>query len=142
MKNKVPFFIAIFIFITSFAIFGILLYSKPQVTNLVAEKSPEQASQEQPPQGKAKWLLFFLDPAGKPCQLQDSILQTHEADIKKNNTEIIRIPTNSESSYSLFAKYGVRSLPSLILIDEQEKEIHRWTPGIQDIEKILPLLQL
>ena len=50
------------------------------------------------------------------------------------------IKTTESQDYPLFQKYGIRGLPSLIILDGNGKEVHRFTPGIQEENTILTVL--
>jgi thioredoxin-related protein len=41
----------------------------------------------------------------------------------------------------MFYTYGIRGLPSLILLDKNGKELKRFSPGIQDGKAILSALK-
>ena len=81
-------------------------------------------------------LLFFLNPDGIPCQRQDSyLLQNKQAIEKKAAIQYIR--TTDSADRDLFYQYGIRALPSLILLDKDNNITKRFTPGIQSADKIL-----
>lgn len=81
-------------------------------------------------------ILFFINPNGRPCQTQLSILDGMKSKLH-NIATVKHISTMEPSDRSLFYKYGIRGLPSLIIVDNSEKELWRFTPGIQNEKTIL-----
>jgi hypothetical protein len=99
-----------------------------------AEKSattkPESSSASKPT------LLFFMNPAGRPCQTQDQILA--EGRTKWEPRATLRyVRTDVPADRDAFYRYGVRSLPNLILVGADGKEITRYSPGIQPVDAVL-----
>ena len=81
-------------------------------------------------------LLFFMNPAGRPCQTQDQILA--EGRNKWESRATLRyIRTDVPADREAFYRYGVRSLPNLILVGADGKEITRYSPGIQPVDAVL-----
>jgi thiol-disulfide isomerase/thioredoxin len=87
-----------------------------------------------------KQILLFMNPNGHPCQMQLSILDGMKE--KLNGLATIKyIKTTEPGDQETFYKYGIRGLPSLIILDKNDKEIKRFTPGIQDEKTILSALK-
>jgi len=86
-----------------------------------------------------KRILFFMNPNGHPCQMQLSILDGMK-DKLQGLAAITYIKTTEAADQQTFYTYGIRGLPSLIILDGSGKEIKRFTPGIQDEENILAAL--
>lgn len=86
-----------------------------------------------------KQILFFMNPNGQPCQMQLSIIEKMKLKLE-NVAAITFIKTTESKDQQLFQKYGIRGLPSLIIVDSSGKEIHRFTPGIQEEKTILTVL--
>ncbi len=84
-------------------------------------------------------LIFFLDPNGRPCQMQHNILVGMQAELQPR-VSIQLVQTTVASDRQTFYDYGIRSLPSLILVDGSGKEVRRLSPGVQDAEAIRTLL--
>jgi thioredoxin-like negative regulator of GroEL len=85
---------------------------------------------------KKPTLLFFMNPAGRPCQTQDQILA--EGRNKWESRVALRyVRTDVQADRDAFYQYGVRSLPSLILVGADGKEITRYSPGIQNVDAVL-----
>jgi hypothetical protein len=81
-------------------------------------------------------LVFFMNPAGSPCQRQDRILG--ESRSQWEPLAALRYArTDVPSDRELFYKFGVRSLPSLILVGADGRELFRYSPGIQPAESVL-----
>jgi thioredoxin 1 len=81
-------------------------------------------------------LVFFMNPAGRPCQTQDEILKESRAQWEPLAT-LRYVRTDVQTDRGVFYQYGVRSLPNLILVNADGKEIHRYSPGIQPAGAIL-----
>ncbi|MBS1209523.1 MAG: Thioredoxin [Proteobacteria bacterium] len=84
-----------------------------------------------------KTILFFLNPGGSPCQMQDRILREMGASLAgKANVQYLSTE-EFQTSRAQFEKYGVRGLPTLIILDATGAVKHRFTPGVQSKETIL-----
>jgi hypothetical protein len=81
-------------------------------------------------------LLFFLNPAGRPCQMQDQILTESKTQWEPLAT-LRYVRTDTAADREVFYQYGVRSLPNLILVGPDGKEIRRYSPGIQSADAVL-----
>jgi thioredoxin 1 len=84
-------------------------------------------------------LLFFMNPNGRPCQMQLSIINGMQEKLK-TLASVKFIKTTEPKDEELFYTYGIRGLPSLIIADKNGKEIKRFSPGIQDEKTILDAL--
>jgi thioredoxin 1 len=84
-------------------------------------------------------LLFFMNPAGAPCQYQDQILN-QIAEKLNQKVSVVSVRTDIFGDRPVFGQYGIRALPTLILLDENQKEVLRFPPGIQQPEIILQAL--
>ena len=87
-------------------------------------------------QAPAATLLFFLNPNGQPCQMQSQIIEGIRPQIEQT-ARIVPVSTADSSNMDRFRQYGVRYLPLLILVDGDQKEIKRFSPGIRPAEDIL-----
>lgn len=81
-------------------------------------------------------LLFFLDPNGRPCQMQEDVLVRVRSEIEQH-AAIRYVQTNRKSDREIFYQYGIRALPSIILVGAGGAEVHRFTPGVQGPDQIL-----
>lgn len=125
--------------------------SKPQCISVDSTKVPvsttgnvvcnQPQNEPKPVENKStvspdKELLFFMNPNGHPCQMQLSIL-----DGMKNKigglAKIKYIKTTEASDLNTFNQYGIRGLPSLIILGKDGKELKRFTPGVQTEQTIL-----
>jgi thioredoxin 1 len=89
---------------------------------------------------KENTLLFFMNPNGHPCQMQDEIIRSVQGDID-SLVNLRYVKTTVEQDQDEFYKYGIRSIPMLIVVDKTGKEIKRFTPGIQEQIKLLTELK-
>ena len=85
-------------------------------------------------------LLFFLDPNGGPCMMQGRILASMEEELR-GRAGVREIRTTIPEDRPLFGQFGIRGLPSLILVDGGGKEIRRLPPGVKSAEEIRFLLK-
>jgi thiol-disulfide isomerase/thioredoxin len=79
-----------------------------------------------------KEILFFMNPNGHPCQMQLSILDGMKNKIS-GLAKIKYVKTTEASDLNTFNQYGIRGLPSLIILGKDGKELKRFTPGVQTI---------
>jgi len=84
-------------------------------------------------------LVFFMNPHGRPCQMQDQILQGMGAELRPR-VEVVYYKTTEPADLAQFRQYGIRSLPTLLVTDASGKELRRATPGIQSVEQVRSLL--
>lgn len=85
-------------------------------------------------------LVFFLNPNGGPCRMQDAILG-EMADELKGKVGIQYVKTTVPANRTIFSQYGIRALPTLLLADADGKEIKRMTPGVKRAEDVRALIQ-
>ena len=81
-------------------------------------------------------LVFFINPAGRPCQMQDQVLLESKGQWEALAT-LRYARTDTPADRDLFYRYGVRALPSLIVVDPDGKELKRFPPGIQQAETVV-----
>lgn len=82
--------------------------------------------------GKAT-LVFFQNPYGGPCRMQKEVLDKLMQD-KKGGFNIVAVNATNQNDQKAFYDYGVRSLPSLVLVDKGGKIARVFPPGIQAYE--------
>ncbi len=85
-------------------------------------------------------ILFFMNPNGYPCQMQNGILENLK-DSLTNRATITYIRTTDRDARNKFESYGIRGLPSLIIVDKTGKELKRFTPGVQSGDDIMAALR-
>jgi thioredoxin 1 len=85
-------------------------------------------------------LIFFLNPGGGPCKIQDGILMGM-SDEFKGKVRLEYAQTTVPADQKLFYQYGIRALPTLILTDSSGREIRRMTPGIKKPADIRAFIQ-
>jgi thioredoxin len=84
-------------------------------------------------------LVFFMNPNGMPCQMQDRVLRDMGPELR-GRAELVYYRTTDPADLAQFERYGIRSLPTLVLTDASGREIRRATPGIQAAEQIRRLI--
>jgi len=84
-------------------------------------------------------LIFFMNPNGRPCQLQDQVLE-QLAPTLQGRAEVVRYRTTSPQDLGQFERFGIRSLPQMVVTDASGRELRRATPGIQSADQLLQLL--
>ena len=89
--------------------------------------------------GKKSTIVFFQNPQGGPCRAQKEILEKLQKD-RKSNYNIANVSTMKESDQKAFYEYGIRNLPSLILVDKSGNISRVFPPGIQTAETLAPAL--
>ena len=88
--------------------------------------------------GKAT-LVFFQNPNGGPCKMQKVVLDKLLSD-RKSNFNIAAVSTTVQEDQRAFYDYGIRSLPSLVLVDKSGKIARVFAPGIQSSETLTSAL--
>ncbi len=109
----------------------------PSGKQLPKDRVKEQISQNSAENKQS--LLFFINPAGEPCQVQNQILEKNQLAIEAK-AKLIYISTTSDNDRQYFYHYGIRALPIMILVDKQGQIVHRFPPGIIPAEAILSKL--
>jgi thioredoxin-like negative regulator of GroEL len=84
-------------------------------------------------------LVFFKNPHGRPCQAQDQVLQELGPSLQ-GRVEVVRFRTTTPGDLAMFERFGVRSLPQLVVTDAGGQELRRATPGILDAGQVQQLL--
>ena len=84
-------------------------------------------------------LVFFMNPSGLPCQMQDRILREVSSELS-GRAELVYYRTTEPADIPQFGRYGVRSLPLLLVTDASGAELRRATPGIQSPDQVRRLL--
>lgn len=103
-------------------------------------KSKEMGSKKPPVASEVKEkykIMFFLNPNGAPCQMQNKILNNMGNELTSRAAIEYVSTMELAASRPLFVKYGIRALPSMIVLDKDGNIHHRFTPGIQSAETIL-----
>ena len=90
--------------------------------------------------GKGKpVLVFFQNPNGGPCKAQQQVLDKL-TEKRKGTFAIAPVNAMEQNDQKAFYDYGVRSLPSLVLVDKAGAISKVFPPGIQSIETITSAL--
>jgi thioredoxin 1 len=106
-----------------------------------AEPSAPRAALPSTHQGSSALprLVFFMNPNGGPCQMQDRILREMGAELTAR-AEVVYYKTTEPGDIARFQEYGIRSLPMLLVTDGAGRELRRATPGIHTMPEIVQLL--
>lgn len=89
--------------------------------------------------GNKNTIVFFLNPSGGPCRAQNEILQKLAKD-RKSNFNIAYVSATQGENQQAFYDYGVRSLPTLVLVSGKGKIGRVFPPGIQSYETVATAL--
>ncbi len=89
--------------------------------------------------GKKTTVVFFLNPNGGPCRAQNEILQKLSNE-RKGSFNIAYVSALQEENRQAFYDYGVRSLPSLVIVGRNGKISRVFPPGIQSYEALAAAL--
>ena len=102
-----------------------------------AASAPAVAASHAP--GALPRLVFFMNPNGMPCQLQDRVLRELAPQLS-GRAVLVYYRTTEPADLAQFGRYGVRSLPMLVVTDGDGRELRRATPGIHTADEIRALL--
>jgi thioredoxin-like negative regulator of GroEL len=89
--------------------------------------------------GKKSTIVFFQNPMGGPCKAQKEILEKLHKE-RKGNFNIAYVSTMKEADQRAFYEYGIRNLPSLVLVDISGNISRVFPPGIQAAETLAAAL--
>lgn len=85
--------------------------------------------------GDRNTLVFFQNPAGFPCRAQNEVLQKLQQD-RKGTFNVVSVSVSRPEDRQAFYDYGIRSLPSLVLVDRAGRIARVFPPGIQGYETL------
>lgn len=108
--------------------------SKEKPAKILADPVEQKLQQSQKDNKYA--LLFFINPRGKPCQLQNKILSDMYNEIS-GRLNYIYLSTSKKSDMTYFYSYGIRALPTIIILDQERNVSHRFAPGIISKEALI-----
>jgi thiol-disulfide isomerase/thioredoxin len=89
--------------------------------------------------GKKNTIIFFQNPQGGPCRAQKEVLDRLHKD-RKEDFNIANVSTMKQEDQRAFYEYGIRNLPSLVLVDKNGKISRVFPPGIQNYETLAAAL--
>ena len=75
-------------------------------------------------------ILYFSADWCNPCKAMKPIIEKFEQD----NTDVSIIKIDADDNHSIVSEYEVRSIPTFILIDENDKEIKRIRGALSESE--------
>ena len=112
----------------------------PHSTMTEATTASASAPAHAAAEGTEAFLVFFLDPNGGPCRMQDSILSNMSIELE-GKVSLRYVQTTIPEDRNIFYAYGIRALPTVLLADASGKEIKRLTPGVKSADDIRGLLK-
>jgi len=80
-------------------------------------------------------LVFFQNPFGGPCKAQKAVLDKL-TEKRNGGFNIASVNATNQDDQKAFYDYGVRSLPSLVLVDGSGNISKVFPPGIQSFETL------
>jgi thioredoxin 1 len=89
--------------------------------------------------GSRPTVVFFLNPQGGPCQAQNGILEKLTKD-RSGSFNVAYVSSLLPENEKAFYDYGVRNLPSMVLVDKDGKISRVFPPGIQSYETLAAAL--
>jgi thioredoxin 1 len=98
------------------------------------------ASSSATAEAASPFLVFFIDPNGTPCRMQDTILKSMSTELQ-GKVRMRYVMTTVPEDMNIFYAYGIRALPTILLADSTGKEIKRLTPGVKSADDIRDLLK-
>jgi thioredoxin 1 len=120
-----------------FAVLAILAGTATAGTTAAPKSTPEL--QKTIGTGKKNTIVFFQNPLGGPCRAQNEILQKLLKD-RKNGFNLAAVSTMKQEDQRGFYDYGVRNLPTLVLVDRNGNINRFFPPGIQSYEALAAAL--
>ena len=91
--------------------------------------------------GKKNTVVFFINPNGGPCKAQKEILVQLQKD-RKENFNIAYVDAMNQANQRAFYDYGVRSLPTVVVVDSKGKIAKYFPPGIQAYDVLAKTLDV
>jgi hypothetical protein len=101
--------------------------------------SPPQVVAPRAPLAGRPRLVFFMNPNGRPCQMQDQVLRGMAAELGPR-ADVVYYRTTEPGDLARFDQFGIRSLPQLVVTDQGGAELRRATPGILSETQVRQLL--
>jgi thioredoxin 1 len=112
----------------------------PHSTKTEATTASASVSAHATAETTGPFLVFFLDPNGGPCRMQNSILNNMSTELE-GKVSLRYVQTTVPEDLNVFYAYGIRALPTVLLADVSGKEIKRLTPGVKSADDIRGLLK-
>jgi len=129
----------IILLVTVTLLFGCSQEQPTQLTSQITPATTETKTTQNSPEIAEHLLVFFIDPNGGPCQMQEKILSQMTAELE-GKVLIRPVKTTVPEDMDIFYAYGIRALPTMLLADSSGKEIKRLPPGVHAAETIRGLL--
>ncbi len=112
---------------------------EPRPASPAAAQAPSASHAVAQPAGQRPRLVFFMNPYGRPCQMQDRILRELSGELSQR-VEVVYYRTTEPADLARFQEYGIRSLPQILVTDAAGRELRRATPGIQGPDQVRSLV--
>ncbi len=112
---------------------------EPRPVSPAAAQAPSASHAVAQPAGQRPRLVFFMNPYGRPCQMQDQILRELSGELSQR-VEVVYYRTTEPADLARFQEYGIRSLPQILVTDPAGRELRRATPGIQGPDQVRSLV--
>lgn len=116
--------------------FTVFLFQISEAANAAPRSTPEL---KQLIGAGKKTIVFFINPNGGPCKAQKEILQKLLKD-RKGNFTVAYVNSMKPEDQKAFYDYGIRNLPSLVLVDGSGNISRVFPPGIQSYETLVQSL--
>jgi len=130
----------IILLMTIITFFGCSQEQSPQTISQPTPATSEAKPAQNSPEIAQNLLVFFLNPNGGPCKMQENILNQMANEL--DGKVLIRpVKTTVSTDMDIFYAYGIRGLPTIVLADSSGKEISRLPPGVHPAETIRNLLK-
>jgi hypothetical protein len=132
----------LFLTVSMISVIGILFVAQAATNNAQVKTqvtATDTSAKKVPEPAVEKTILFFMNPNGYPCQTQDGIIK-NMAVVKQGKVHVQYRKTTVDGDMDAFYKYGIRALPSLIILGKDSSIVHRFTPGIQSEDAINSIL--
>jgi len=124
--------------LATLAVAGLSACSRAESATPAAGPAP-MAAHGQAPQGNRPRLVFFMNPNGGPCQMQDQVLRQMGPALT-SVVDVVHYRTTEATEIGWFQQYGIRALPQLLVTDPAGRELRRATPGILSADQVRQLL--
>jgi len=85
-------------------------------------------------------VLTFVNPNGLPCQQQMKILDTDVIPSLESNMDFKYISTTDPESQNAFYSYGIRHIPSIVVLNKDGSIFKTLPPGVQNKDMIFSVL--
>ena len=122
--------------IVALSLISLLLMAGASIAGAGSQAAPRSTPELAKVIGSGKpTVVFFLNPNGGPCKAQNEILVKLKLD-KKSAFNVVYVSALIDENQKAFYDYGVRSLPTLVLVNKKGDISRVFPPGIQNYETL------